>query len=92
MEQRTLNSVNLGSNRCPPATHLPDMTPYFQFPRSTVRIHVAGSAYTYAYATMGEFVAWVIGWDLILEYALARQLSRWLCHIIGNLMREISRR
>lgn len=31
-------------------------------------IPVAGSAYTYAYATMGEFIAWVIGWDLILEY------------------------
>ncbi|EIE90407.1 hypothetical protein G6F46_008297 [Rhizopus delemar] len=31
-------------------------------------IPVAGSAYTYAYATMGEFVAWIIGWDLILEY------------------------
>ncbi len=33
-------------------------------------IPVAGSAYTYSYATMGEFVAWIIGWDLILEYAL----------------------
>ncbi|MEI9914565.1 MAG: amino acid permease [Methylovirgula sp.] len=33
-------------------------------------VPVAGSAYTYAYATMGEFVAWMIGWDLILEYAL----------------------
>src|ERR1700730_16063467 len=31
---------------------------------------VAGSAYIYAYATLGEFIAWVIGWDLILEYAL----------------------
>lgn len=31
-------------------------------------IPVAGSAYTYAYATMGEFIAWIIGWDLILEY------------------------
>lgn len=31
-------------------------------------IPVAGSAYTYAYATMGEFIAWTIGWDLILEY------------------------
>lgn len=34
-------------------------------------IPVAGSAYTYSYATMGEFVAWIIGWDLVLEYALA---------------------
>src|SRR6476619_6259042 len=34
-------------------------------------IPVAGSAYTYAYATMGELLAWIIGWDLILEYALA---------------------
>src|SRR3954451_16814588 len=33
-------------------------------------VPIAGSAYTYAYATMGEFVAWVIGWDLILEYSL----------------------
>jgi basic amino acid/polyamine antiporter, APA family len=33
-------------------------------------VPVSGSAYTYAYATLGEFVAWIIGWDLILEYAL----------------------
>src|SRR5215469_1253449 len=32
-------------------------------------IPVAGSAYTYSYATMGEFIAWVIGWDLVLEYS-----------------------
>ena len=31
-------------------------------------IPIAGSAYTYAYATLGEFVAWIIGWDLMLEY------------------------
>src|SRR5687768_15525377 len=31
-------------------------------------IPIAGSAYTYGYATLGEFIAWVIGWDLILEY------------------------
>jgi APA family basic amino acid/polyamine antiporter len=33
-------------------------------------VPIAGSAYTYAYATMGELVAWIIGWDLLLEYAL----------------------
>jgi amino acid transporter len=33
-------------------------------------IPIAGSAYTYAYTTMGELVAWIIGWALILEYAL----------------------
>ncbi|HCC55845.1 MAG TPA: amino acid transporter [Solibacterales bacterium] len=33
-------------------------------------IPIAGSAYTYAYATMGELLAWVIGWDLVLEYAV----------------------
>jgi APA family basic amino acid/polyamine antiporter len=34
-------------------------------------IPVAGSAYTYAYATLGELVAWIIGWDLVLEYSLS---------------------
>jgi APA family basic amino acid/polyamine antiporter len=34
-------------------------------------IPIGGSAYTYAYATLGELIAWIIGWDLILEYALA---------------------
>jgi basic amino acid/polyamine antiporter, APA family len=33
-------------------------------------IPISGSAYTYSYATMGEFVAWIIGWDLVLEYAV----------------------
>src|ERR1700691_2632680 len=33
-------------------------------------VPVSGSAYTYAYATIGELVAWMIGWDLILEYAV----------------------
>ena len=35
---------------------------------------VAGSAYTFSYATFGEFIAWVIGWDLILEFAVG---ARW---------------
>src|SRR5262249_35584862 len=33
-------------------------------------VPISGSAYTYAYATMGELIAWIIGWDLLLEYAL----------------------
>ena len=33
-------------------------------------IPIAGSAYTYSYATMGELIAWIIGWDLVLEYAV----------------------
>src|SRR5216117_3282386 len=33
-------------------------------------IPISGSAYTYAYATLGELVAWIIGWDLIIEYAV----------------------
>src|SRR5262245_16140210 len=34
-------------------------------------VPVAGSAYTYAYATLGELFAWIVGWDLVLEYAVA---------------------
>src|SRR3954471_18298272 len=33
-------------------------------------VPIAGSAYTYAYASLGEFIAWIIGWDLIIEYAV----------------------
>ena len=52
-------------------------------------VPVAGSAYTYAYATMGELVAWIIGWDLILEYGLslaptASSLSDYFQHMLGN--------
>src|SRR5215213_5646284 len=36
----------------------------------TALIPISGSAYTYAYATLGEIVAWIIGWDLMLEYAI----------------------
>lgn len=55
-------------------------------------VPVAGSAYTFSYATFGEFVAWVIGWDLILEFALAASvvskgwshyLNEFLCLITG---------
>ncbi len=43
----------------------------------------AGSAYTYAYATMGELFAWIIGWDLILEYAMSCAIvaSGWSGHL-----------
>src|SRR5271157_2148718 len=45
---------------------------------------VAGSAYTYAYATLGEILAWIIGWDLILEYAMGASTvsSGWSNHFI----------
>ncbi len=62
-------------------------------------IPVAGSAYTYSYATMGEFMAWIIGWDLVLEYAVgaatvgiswSRYLGRFLegfgVHLPADLM------
>src|ERR1700694_3509644 len=47
-------------------------------------IPLAGSAYTYAYATMGEFLAWIIGWDLTLEYAMGASTvsSGWSNHFI----------
>ncbi len=53
-------------------------------------VPVAGSAYTYAYAALGEFVAWVIGWDLILEYGfsvapLAATLSASLQQLFAKL-------
>src|SRR5437870_10370892 len=45
-------------------------------------VPVAGSAYTYAYATLGELFAWIIGWDLILEYAVgsATVAEGWSSH------------
>src|ERR1044072_9386672 len=45
-------------------------------------VPVAGSAYTYAYATLGELFAWIIGWDLILEYAVgsATVAPGWSAH------------
>lgn len=50
-------------------------------------IPVAGSAYTYGYATLGELVAWIIGWDLILEYAFgaATVASGWSGYVISLL-------
>lgn len=52
-------------------------------------IPVAGSAYTYSYATMGEFIAWIIGWDLVLEYAVgaatvAVSWSRYLLELLSS--------
>jgi basic amino acid/polyamine antiporter, APA family len=48
-------------------------------------IPVAGSAYTYGYATLGEFIAWIIGWDLILEYAFgaATVASGWSGYVLS---------
>ena len=52
-------------------------------------IPIAGSAYTYSYATLGEFLAWIIGWDLILEYSLgAATVSVGWSATIENFLRE----
>ncbi len=50
-------------------------------------IPIAGSAYTYGYATLGEFVAWMIGWDLVLEYAFgaATVASGWSGYLVSLL-------
>jgi APA family basic amino acid/polyamine antiporter len=50
-------------------------------------VPVAGSAYTYAYATLGEIVAWIIGWDLLLEYgvSVAPTASSWSAYAQGLL-------
>src|SRR3981189_891835 len=52
-------------------------------------IPIPGSAYTYAYATMGELLAWIIGWDLVLEYAVgaatvAVSCSKYLIRLLGT--------
>jgi basic amino acid/polyamine antiporter, APA family len=53
-------------------------------------IPIAGSAYTYGYATLGEFVAWIIGWDLILEYLFgASTVAVGWSGYFGALMRQI---
>src|SRR6266498_2347931 len=50
-------------------------------------VPVAGSAYTYSYATMGEFAAWIIGWDLVLEYAAGAATVGvgWSAHFVSLL-------
>jgi len=50
-------------------------------------IPIAGSAYTYAYATMGELMAWIIGWDLVLEYAVGASTVAvsWSAYVISFL-------
>src|SRR5204862_3774136 len=53
-------------------------------------IPIAGSAYTYAYAILGELVAWIIGWDLILEYAVSNMsvavgFSAYIQDLLDNL-------
>ena len=53
-------------------------------------IPVSGSAYTYSYATLGEIIAWIIGWDLILEYAVGNMAvavgwSGYFVKLLGSL-------
>ncbi|GAA1221863.1 amino acid permease [Pseudonocardia alaniniphila] len=58
-------------------------------------VPVAGSAYTFSYATFGEFIAWIIGWDLVLEFAVgsavvAKGWSEYLANVLGLLGADIS--
>ncbi|MCZ2223267.1 MAG: amino acid permease [Chitinophagales bacterium] len=53
-------------------------------------IPISGSAYTYTYATMGEFMAWIIGWDLVLEYAVgAATVGIAWSEYLNNLLVEV---
>src|SRR5687767_4698840 len=53
-------------------------------------IPIAGSAYTYGYATLGEFIAWIIGWDLILEYLFgASTVAVGWSGYFGELLRQM---
>ena len=51
-------------------------------------IPVSGSAYTYTYATMGEFLAWTVGWALVLEYAIAASAVSvgWSGYFVGSIL------
>src|SRR4051812_33361264 len=54
-------------------------------------VPVAGSAYTYAYATLGELIAWIIGWDLVLEYAVgASTVAHGWSHYFQDLLKMIN--
>ena len=58
-------------------------------------VPVAGSAYTYSYATFGEFIAWIIGWDLVLEFAVAaaavgKGWSTYLQQVLGLIGLDVS--
>jgi APA family basic amino acid/polyamine antiporter len=62
----------------------------FSYAELASAVPVSGSAYTYIYATMGELVAWIIGWDLILEYglsiaAIASGWGQYLSDLCGHL-------
>ncbi len=61
----------------------------FCYSEFATMIPIAGSAYTYAYATLGELVAWIIGWALILEYAVgAATVSVSWAATIGSILRD----
>lgn len=62
----------------------------FCYAEIAAMIPVAGSAYTYSYATMGEFLAWTVGWALVLEYAIAASAVSvgWSGYFTGTILNE----
>ena len=76
--------ISIGSGRVPALAGL-------CYAELASMISIAGSAYTYAYAILGEIIAWIIGWDLILEYAVANMsvavgFSAYLQDLSDNLL------
>ena len=82
------------ARRCRSRWSPPGMTCIFAalcYAEFAAMVPVAGSAYTYAYATLGELFAWIIGWDLVLEYAVgASTVAHGWSHYFQDLLKMLN--